>query len=204
MNKKVIVIFTLTIAALFVLVLFSFGPPATMRQQAQINPASLQPSRLKAENVKNQKVALDTYHNRDLRENYYTVTLPRDCRVTAGRTTGSYALSFSDGSGSVKLLDIPDNTNTELFMLSHEEAKLRKSVSHYKRIVYKKISVNGNEGYELIYDGVVNGTPSRTMKIYITGPDQAGVITFNAAQGIFNQRQPVFAAIINSFQWENK
>ena len=44
MNKKVIAILLLTIGALVVLYLYSFGPLSYKRTAAQVNPASLKPA----------------------------------------------------------------------------------------------------------------------------------------------------------------
>ena len=62
MNKKVILIFTLTLLALIYLYLSSFGPLAQNRIANTQNPVSLKPVQQKTYNI---------FHNKDLKENYY-------------------------------------------------------------------------------------------------------------------------------------
>jgi hypothetical protein len=146
----------------------------------------------------------NAYHNKDLKENYYTIQIPQDWQVQAGKNQGSYAVSFTNGNGVFELMDVPDNSTLELFVLSQDEPKLRTSLAGYNRTDYKKISVNGNEAYELIYTSKINGETLQTDRIYISGQDHAELITLTAKQQDFQNLQPLFTSIVNSFQWENK
>ncbi|MCL4400224.1 hypothetical protein M1506_03020 [Patescibacteria group bacterium] len=200
MNKKVAVISVLSIIALVVLWMYSFGPlsgPSVVR----VNPSSLR-STLQQSAVGSQKVTFSVYHNRDLAENFYTVKFPQTWQLQPSSTAGSYSFTFSNGSGSAGLQDVADNTTLELFVLSQEEPGLKKTLSNYQRISYQKISVNGNDAYQLVYRSAASSTDYETVKTYITGQDHAGVVTLTAKQSDFANLQPLFMSILDSFQWE--
>lgn len=80
---------------------------------------------------------------------------------------------------------------------------MKKVISGYKRIDYKKTSIQGNEAYQLTFQSNT-GTLKQIFATYIAGPDQAVVIFFITNQDKFTQLMPIFTAITNSFAWENK
>jgi hypothetical protein len=204
MNKKVILTAILTVIALIVLTLFSFGPLAGKRARGKQNPESLQPQATEPVLTSNQKTQFSSYHNKDMKENFYSIKIPQDWQVSAGKSPGSYALGFKQGSGQVLLMDVPDNSTLELYILSQEEPRLKKVISGYQRIDYKKTSIQGNEAYQLTFQSDTV-TMKQTLATYIAGTDQAGVIFLTAnKQDTFDQLLTVFSAIVNSFAWENK
>lgn len=203
MNKKVIVILVLTIGALVVLYLYSFGPLSYKRTAAQLNPASLTPATAGNVTINNKNVALSAYRNRDKKENYYTVKFPQDWQVKTDKP-GGYSLNFNGGSGTVELMDVPDNTTLELYVLSQEEPRLKKTVADYSRVSYQKTTVNGSEAYQLVYRSKQEQDDYQTLRTYITGQDESGVITLSAKQSDFDNLKPLFSSVLDSFQWENK
>jgi len=204
MNKKIVLIFILTIIALAILALFSFGPLSEKRKAAGINPSSLNPVSTETANKGDASVVLNLYCNRDAVENYYSVQLPQKWSVNAGKKAGSYSVVFSDGNGTVELMDVPDNSTLELFILSQQEPQLKKTILGYHRVDYKKLSASGNEAYELTYQSTKNSETYETLKTYIAGSDQAGVLTFSVKQSSFNETYPLLNSIIQNFKWENK
>jgi hypothetical protein len=234
MNWKVATVFVLTIAALIVLYLYSFGPLSEKRNQAKANPVSVKPTSSEQVTIPLQstpapspsgstiasavqptvsamstataqnEIAFGVYHNKDKKENFYTIKLPSDWRVRGGGKPGSYALTFNGGSGSVELMDVPDNTTLELYVLSREEPRLKKSRAGYSRIDYRKETSRAREGYELVYESKNGEIVSRTLAVYVAGPDEAIAINFTAAPADFENLRGLFASIVNSFQWESK
>lgn len=204
MNRKVIVIFVLTIGALVLLYLYSFGPLSYKRTASQVNPASLKPATAGNVTINNKNLALSAYHNRDKKENYYAVKLPQDWQVKPGDKPGGYSLNFNGGTGTVELMDVPDNTTLELYVLSQEEPRLKKTVTDYSRVSYQKTTVNGSEAYQLVYRSKQGQDNSQTLRTYISGQDECSVITLTARQIDFDSSQTLFFSIINSFLWENK
>jgi len=211
MNKKIIFILLLTLIALTVLTILTFGPLANWRKQGSFNPSSLQPqpTTQKQVSIKPQEqasstpVTFDAYHNKDVVENFYGLELPHGANVSAGKDPGSYSVSFDQVNGQVRLMDVPDNSTLELFVLSQEEPRLKKSLSSYTRVDYKKVMAHGIEAYQLTYNDASHGA-ERNLAIYVTGPDRAAVISFSAKPDIFTQELPVLTNMLNSFAWENK
>lgn len=202
MNKKVLGIFALAIVALFVLWFSTFGP-LSGRGASKANPASLRPIATQTV-VGTSTLSLNTYHNRDLAENFYTIAVPQAWRLQSSNQAGGYQCSFANGTGTIGLQDVADNTTLELFVLSQDEPKIKGSVTGYRRIDYQKLSINGNDAYRLVYESVINGAPYETVKTYVAGRDHAGVITLTVAQNNFAAVRAVFDAVANSFWWENK
>jgi|SRR5579872_5839344 len=202
MNKKVILIFSATVVALILLILFSFGPLANVRKIAQINSVSTKPAATTPVQISNQTVSFSVYHNKDMAENYYGIQLPSDWTVRADQP-GSYLLSYANGSAQVYLQDVADNTTLELFILSQDEPQIKKMETNYQRISYQKLSINNNQAYQLNYQSTLNGVTYQTVKTYIAGTDHAGVIMLRTVKNNFEQHSPIFTKIVNSFTWEN-
>ncbi|MCX5642423.1 MAG: hypothetical protein NTY10_04240 [Candidatus Omnitrophica bacterium] len=204
MNKKIVIFILFTIVALVVLALFSFGPLAGKRKSAAINPVSQKPQGAEPIPINNQPVQFNDYINKDIKENYYAFTVPRDWQVRSGQNAGSYVLTFPEGNGTIELLDVPDNSTLELFILSQREPLLKKSLGDYVRKDYKKLTVNNNEAYELTFNSTDHGQFLTTSKTYIAGLDNAAVITLNVKRDKFVLVSPVFIAAASSFAWKNK
>lgn len=200
MNKKVITIAILTLSALIVLTLFSFGPLSNIRKKSGINPASLNPAQQPSAGVSDTKA----YNNVDVKENYYGISFPKDWQIGTGNAPGSYTINFSGGNGEIRLMDVPDNTTLELYVLSQEEPRIKKTSSAYQRVDYQKMTVSGNEAHELVYANGENQNKTKTITVYIAGQDHAGVVSLSAPFDAFANVLPSFEKIINSFNWQNK
>ena len=203
MNGKVIFVLVLTVAALVILSLFSFGPLSNTVRKAVINPVSSQPAPSTPVVVNNTEVTMNAFHNKDVRENYYTFSAPSDWQVQSGTSPGSYTFTFSGGSGSIEQIDVPDNSTLELFILSQQEPKLKSTIPGYTRTDYKKLAINGNEAYTLVFDSAEEGGQFKNSRTYIAGPDQAIVITFHTSPDALSALQPFFTQLTESFKWEN-
>jgi len=203
MNWRVIVVGVLTAVAIAVLYLFTFGPLGARLAGRKANPASLKPSPVAQPAADTASPVMNRYRNRDAKENYYSVMLPADWSVTAGKNPGSYSLTFPQGLGSVELHDVPDNTTLELFILSQEEPKLRNSVPGYERREYRKDTIGGSPAYHLTYLSLSSGDTLRSERVYITGQDQAGLITFTVRKALSDSVKRRLALITSSFAWEN-
>jgi hypothetical protein len=204
MNKRVGIVLILATIALIVLWAYSFGPFAQKtKPRHRVNPISLKTTPRHAI-VAQESLAFDNYRNRDVTENFYTISFPQTWQRQVNNIVGGYKFTFTDGIGTSDLMDVPDNTTLELFVLSQQEPILKKTINGYNRINYKKLSINGNDAYQLIYRSTLNETDYQTMKDYIVGQDQAAVITLSTLPDSFETRQPVFRAVLESFHWENK
>ena len=209
MNKKVMVIVCLTLVALVAWGLYSFGPWRQGRQPSQIIPAtaglpvSVKPT-LAPATPSNGTPVLTGYHNRDVTENYYAVEVPQQWQVQTGKNLGSYSFSFAGGSGTVELMDVPDNSTLTLYVLSQEEPRLKKTLAEYQRQSYLKLEVDGNEAHQLVFDSRTDASVVRTVRTYIAGQDRAAVVTLAVPLDAFAGAQAVFSAVLASFRWENR
>jgi hypothetical protein len=183
--------------------MFSFGPLSNKRKQASINPVSSKPVPAAPVVVNKTEVQMVDFHNKDVKENFYTFSIPSDWKAASGKSAGSYDLTFPQGTGTVELMDVPDNSTLELFILSQQEPKLKKTIPGYVKNSFNKLSIDKNEAYELAYNSTEAIGPSTTISTYIAGPDQAVVITFHAKHADLDSVKPVFSTITNSFKWEN-
>ena len=209
MNKRVMVVGCLTLVALVALGLYSFGPWIQGRQPSQSIPAtvglpvSVKPTLEPAASADDTPV-LAGYHNRDMTENYYSVKVPQQWQVQTGKSHGSYSFSFAGGSGTVELMDVPDNSTLTLYVLSQEEPRLKKTLAEYQRLDYRKIEVDGNEAHQLVFDSRTDAGVVRTVRTYIAGQDRAAVVTLAVALDAFAGAQAAFSAVLASFRWENR
>lgn len=209
MNKKIIFISLLTLVALVFLYLYSFGPLANWRTARNFNPTSLLPTTASfvnggSKNTVGKNETYNAYHNRDARENYYTISLPQSWQINAGKDPGSYAITAPNINAQIGLMDVPDNSTLELYILSQDEPGLKTSLSTYNRLDYQKKSINGNEAYELSYTWKNGNDIYQTVRTYIAGQDRAGLIVLSSKQSDWQNLQPILNSVINSFNWENK
>ncbi|MDD5673978.1 MAG: hypothetical protein PHC61_07445 [Chitinivibrionales bacterium] len=198
MNRNVIVILIGTVLSIVLLSLIAFGPFTRLRNQKSFNTASL----IRKTIPNNDSLA--DYLNKDVKENYYKVMLPVKWAIKAGDKPGSYTMEFPHGYGSIALMDVPDNTTLELYILSQEEPRLKKAVPGYQRLNYRKAKVNGNDAYILLFEEKSGNPDSRTMAAYISGADNAVVIRLTADTTDFKSLEPSFNRVMNSFNWRNQ
>jgi len=204
MNWKVLLILSLTIIAVVILSLISFTPLSQNFRSSRTNSDSLKPSQPVAVTVPKQgKETFRTYTNKDRTENYFSIQLPEQWTVTSSGNAGGYALQFNGGHGSIELMDVPDNSTLELFVLSQEEPRLKSSLQGYQKIDYQKKSVNGTDAYQLTYLSTVHGVQTETQRTYVTGQDMTNVITLDANKDAFASEESLFTTIVQSFQWNN-
>jgi hypothetical protein len=198
MNKKIVVIIALTIIALVLLSIYTFTP---LRKNTSLkgNPVSLKP----IVSTNDAIGSVTSFHNKDMKENYYTVSFPKEWNIKVDKP-GEYLFSFTNGNGSIQLMDVPDNGTLELFILSQKEPEFKKTVTGYIRKNYQKLLINGMEAYELVYQKKIDNLFYLTHQIFITGADQAVVLTFNVKESDNTALKPVFEFIPNSFKWENE
>ena len=203
MNKKVTIIFILTIIALSYLTYYSFGPSSAQHLGPGVNPESLKPTQTATMAQNNE--TLKVYHNKDIAENFYTISIPQSWQNSSSISrAGEYDFNFSGGTAKVELMDVPDNSTLELFVLSQEEPMLKTSLAGYKRIDYQKINISGNDAYKLVYLNDIGGANYEGIRTYIAGPDHAAVITFSLPETSVASLKKTFNLVTNSFSWENK
>jgi len=201
MNKKVITIGILAIVALIFLTLFTLGSLAGKRGGLAVNPASQQATT--EPGVGGAAGSFSMYHNKDVKENFYTIHVPSSWQLQLSSPAGAYRFTFTSGEATVELMDIPDNTTPELLVLSREEPRLKNSLTNYQRIKYQKLTLDGKDAYQLTYQYTRNNKTYQALRTYITGPDRAGVVTFVGEKEAAASSQFLLTSVLNSFHWEN-
>jgi hypothetical protein len=202
MNRLVIAIFALTVGALVWLGVVSFGPGGQSRQQGQVNPASMQATATAPIAVEQKPVLFDTFKNRDLKENFFSVAIPHDWTTRPGAKPGGYVLTFPGGHGTIELMDVPDNSTLQLFILSQEVPRLKRRLAGYQQHDFQKLTVDGQTAFRLTFAAAQDGggTPL-TRRTYVAGPDQAAVLTFAADATDDAVLAPLFSSVVDSFHW---
>jgi hypothetical protein len=203
MNQRVAIIFILTLVAIGCLTYYTFGPSSNSHVGSRGNPESLKPSQTTVASQNSEP--FEFYHNRDITENFYGMEIPQSWQIQSSTSNaGEYDFNFDNGSAKVELMDVPDNSALELFVLSQEEPRLRTQLSDYKRIDYEKLNISGNEAYQLVFLSNEGGIRFESIRTYISGPDRAAVITFSLPQARAASLKNKFDLVMRSFSWENK
>ncbi len=191
----IIIVLLLTVAALGLLLYHSFGrSPVGARDP---NPSSLQPVTLPAD-----QGTFVAYSNRDVPQDYYSIEVPASWRANA-TVAGEYEFRSGDATATVKLTDVPDNSNLVLYVLSQVEPQLRTTMTGYQELNHTNMTVNGAEAFRLTYRSTARGAPLVTTLVFIVGSDQSGLISVSAPEAGYGSDESVFNHIIDSFSWRN-
>jgi len=144
---------------------------------------------------------MDVYENRDTPENYYSIGFLGGAYVVHGSKPGSYIASTTPATFLVDLQDIPDDTNVQLYTLTHAEPALKSSLAGYKLISTGYLKVGNNRAWDLIYTWKNSTQDLKTMKVFIEGQDQAGVITFSSPIQDYPTNNSTVTSVLQSFRW---
>jgi hypothetical protein len=150
---------------------------------------------------------MSTYENRDKPENYYSIQLPRNAVVEHGKDPGSYIirLPLSTAAFSVGLIDVPDTSNVQLYMLTQEEPSLKSSLQHYKLIKSNQVTIGRSRAWDLIYTWKNSTIPMESVKTFVEGSDNAAVITASDSAPAFIKNSDFLAnQVLQSFRWLGK
>ncbi len=160
-------------------------------------------SQISQDSVKSQTTmsALDVYENRDTPENYYSIGFPGGADVVHGDKPGSYIASIRPSTFLVDLQDIPDVTNVQLYTLTHAEPALKSSLTGYKLVSSGHLQVGKNRAWDLVYIWKNSTQDLKTMKVFIEGQDQAGVITISSPIQDYAINNSTGSSVLQSFRW---
>jgi hypothetical protein len=226
MDKARIIILSLSAVVIIGFSLYSFGSYSTspkagtkiqpVRMSASA-PAGVVNKRLLQQQQENPNstlsqfpttaAAMNTYENRDKPENYYSIQFPSNAVVEHGKDSGSYVIKLPSNTAtfSVGLLDVPDTSNVQLYMLTQEEPSLKSSLQHYKLIKSNQFTIGGNRAWDLIYTWENSTVPMESVKTFVEGSDNAAVLTASASAPEFIKNSDVFAnQVLQSFRWLGK
>jgi hypothetical protein len=230
MDKTRIIILSLAVVVIIGFSLYSFGSYSTSPKAG----TKIQPVRISAsapagvDNNNNKKLihpqqgnanstlspfptipttAMSIYENRDKPENYYSIQFPRNVVVEHGKDPGSYIIKLPSNTAtfSVGLLDVPDTSNVQLYMLTQDEPSLKSSLQHYKLIKYNQLTIGGNRAWNLVYTWQNSTIPMESVKTFVEGSDNAAVITASASGPQFTKNSnSLINQVVQSFRWLGK
>ncbi len=200
MNTIVKVVLLLTVLALGYVTIYTFSPSTLMQTGPHVNPESIKPT---FTNTTENATSLKTYHNRDVDQNFYAISVPSTWAFdSSNQQVGGYRFNFLGGTAKTQLMDVADNTTLELMVLSQEEPKLKATLPGYRQITSQKLTINGNDAYQLTYQTTIAGITYQTTQYYVSGPDHAAVITFTSLQAQADALANEFNLVIRRFIWE--
>jgi hypothetical protein len=219
MEKTPIIILSLAAVVIIGFSLYSFGSyspsPKTGTKIQPVRISASAPAGVDNSSNNNKKLiqaqqenlTMSTYENRDKPENYYSIQFPRNAVVEHGKDAGSYTIKLPSNAAtfSVGLLDVPDTSNVQLYMLTQEEPSLKLSLQHYKLIKSSQLTIGGNRAWDLLYTWQNSTIPMESTKTFVEGSDNAAVITASASTPQFiKNSDSLVNQVLQSFRWLGK
>ena len=114
-------------------------------------------------------VPMSLFENREKIENFYSIQFPSNSTVLHGNESGSYVAKFSKGVSSVGLIDIPDNSNVQLYVLTQVKPSLKSSLKNFNLVEFKQLTLGGQRAWELIYTWKNMTRNMESIKTFIEG-----------------------------------
>jgi len=145
--------------------------------------------------------SLDVYENKDVPENYYSIGFPSGANVVQGAAPGGYIALVNGNVFSTELEDIPDDSNVQLYTLTHTEPGLKSSVPGYKLLSTGQLSLGKNRAWDIIYSWKNSTQPLETMKVVIEGKDEAAMLTFSNPVQEYDNNNSTRKSVLQSFTW---
>jgi hypothetical protein len=152
-------------------------------------------------------VPMSLFENREKIENFYSIQFPSSSTVLHGNESGSYVAKFSKGNFSVGLIDIPDNSNVQLYVLTQVKPSLKSSIKDFNLGGIKQLTLNGHRAWEIIYTWKNMTRNMESIKTFVEGMDNAATITFSwpkqqSTDQIINST--IIGPVLTSFHWTTK
>ena len=169
----------------------SYAPLDYQVKQAPENNSSIQSSSL----------VMNIFTNKDVPENYYSIAFPQSGMVIHGYKSGDIIYRFGNVTSSVELQDIPDDSNVELYTLTHTEPALKLSLPNYKLISSGQLSAGGNRAWDIIYTWKNSTQDLETIKAFVEGKDQAAVFSFTSPIKDYSKNNSTINSILENFKW---
>ena len=152
--------------------------------------------------IENKSVSsLDVYENRDVPENYYSIGFPTGADVVQGANPGSYTATIPPYKYSVELQDIPDDSNVQLYTLTHAEPALKSSLPGYELVSSGQLNVGKNRAWDLVYTWKNSTQGLETIKAFIEGKDQAAAVTFTSPIQDYAKNNSTINLVLENFGW---
>jgi len=153
-----------------------------------------------ASNAESSSMVMNIFANKDLPENFYSISFPQATIVTHGKNPGSFVAKFQNLFSSIDLQDIPDDTNVNLYMLTVAKPNLN-MLPDYKELSSNQFKIDNNRAYDIKYTWSNSSEKLETLKTFIEGKDQAAVVTFSGPVQDYIKNNSTLNSILHSFKW---
>ena len=207
MNKSRLLLASIGVTALVAFTLYTFGSSPLPKAGTRVEPVASSISANNNASVRQNSVkpvSMNLFDNKDMPENYYSIQFPTNFKVVHGDKQGTLIARMQQGIVSSQLMDVPDNSNLQNYVMTQVEPSLASSLQGYTRINLSQITVAGNNALDLTYSWKNSTSEMESVKTFIEGPDHAMVITSSWTKNEFNQSVPITNSIVDSFQWLRK
>jgi hypothetical protein len=152
-------------------------------------------------------IPMATFENREKIENFYSIQFPSKSTVVHSNASGSYTAKLPNGLFSVGLVDIPDNSNVQLYIITQVQSSLKSSLQDFNPVSFNQLNIGGQRAWKLVYTWK-NGTKEMgSVKTYVEGSDNAAAITFSGPRYEFIDQtlnSTVIRPVTESFHWIGK
>jgi hypothetical protein len=152
-------------------------------------------------------IPMSIFENREKIENFYSIQFPSSSTVLHGNESGSYAAKFSRIIFSVGLIDIPDNSNINIYAITQLKPTLQASMKNFNLIGFKQLNLGGQRAWELIYTWRNSTQNMESVKTLVEGSDNAAAITFSWPEQQYTHQiinYTIVKPILASFHWTPK
>ena len=152
-------------------------------------------------------ISMSIFENREKTENFYSIQFPSNSTVLHGNDSGSYVAKFSRIIFSVDLIDIPDNSNINIYAITQLKPSLQESLKNFNLIGFKQLKLGGQRAWELIYTWRNTTQNTESVKTLVEGSDNAAAITFSWPQQQYSHQiinSTVVKPVLASFHWTPK
>lgn len=148
---------------------------------------------------------MSSFENKDKQQNYYSIEFPSVSTVVHGKDSGSLEANLPQGIVvSTGLVDIPDTTDVQNFILTQVEPTLKSSLANYQRIGIDQSSIGESKAWTLTYtwDNKTTQENMKTVKTFIGGQDNTAEIEFSAtSKNLVDGYNSIILPVTKSFQW---
>ncbi|WP_157928178.1 hypothetical protein [Candidatus Nitrosotalea okcheonensis] len=207
MSKSQFLLALIGVAALVAFTFYTFWSSSLPKAGTKVEPAA---STIYVNNNSSVKqnsansVAMNIFDNKDMPENYYTIQFPTNFKVVHGDKQGKLIARLQQGTVSAELMDVPDNSNLQQYVITQIEPSLTSSLQGYSRINFGHLTVTGNNALDITYTWKNSTSEMESTKTFVEGQDHTMVITSSWPRNEFKQNNPLTNSIIDSFQWLRK
>ena len=205
MNKLHILIIAASIVIIVAFSLYTFSSQSPLSKSGtKENPVN---SVAQVSNSGPSASTVSTYMNRENPGNFYSIQFPSKVVVEHGNASGSYIAILPQGVFSVRLVDIPDNSDVPLVLLTQIQPALKSSLQDFSRVGYNQFIVGGHRAWDLAYTWKNATIRMESIKAIVEGSDNAAAITFSGPRqeiGTQNTNSTVIKPVIESFHWSGQ